>query len=103
VQDHARRLKAEVIRLEGQLDSLERDWRRLPRLLTLLVLTVPIALAWDVVAAVLFGIGVVIMTGVGAYLVSTRKGEYKTELESVRRDLRHVQQQARDGRALTSG
>lgn len=88
--DQRERLEAEIGRLQGELESLERDWQRLPWFATLLVLAIPAGLLWGGMGVALTVVGVVLLIGTAAYLISVRKNEYRTELESVRRDLKIV-------------
>lgn len=82
------KLEAELERLQVQLDSLERDWKRVPFLSSLLVLAIPAAIVWGALAAALVIVGVASLMGTAAYLISVRKNEYRGEMETVKRDLR---------------
>lgn len=93
MSDAKRRLEGELVRLRGQIDSLERDWQRLPRMLVLAVLAVPAGVLWGALAAALVALAVMILVGVGGYLIQVRKNEYRTEMETVQRDLRTLERQ----------
>jgi hypothetical protein len=86
-------MRTELTRLQGQIDSLERDWQRLPRMLVLWVLVIPAGLLWGPLLAAVVGLGVLILVGVGGYLITVRKSEYRGEMETVRRDLRILEGQ----------
>jgi hypothetical protein len=92
--DQSQRREAELSRLRAQIDSLDRDWQRLPRMLGLAVLAIPAGFQWGVLAAFLTILGTVILVGVGGYLIRVRKAEYQTEMDTVRRDLRVLEKRS---------
>lgn len=87
VNDRIQRLEAELIRLQGQLDSLERDWRRIPWLSAFFLLVIPAGIVEGALGVALVILGVVTLMGVAAYLITVRKNEYRGEMDSIRRDL----------------
>jgi hypothetical protein len=93
VNDPTPRMRAELARLQRQIDSLERDWQRLPRMLVLWVLVIPAGMLWGPLLGALVGLGVLILVGLGGYLITVRRSEYRGEMETVRRDLRILEGQ----------
>ena len=88
--DERERLVAEVARLEGLMESLERDWQRIPKLFGTAILAVPVGFVWGVPAAI-FVVGLAAsLVGVGVYLVGVRRNEYRSELEQVQERLAEI-------------
>ncbi|MFW6051327.1 MAG: hypothetical protein ACODAU_09145 [Myxococcota bacterium] len=87
MSDRKQRLEAELERLQRELDSLERDWKRVPWFAALLVLTVPAGILWGAVGALLVILGTGALMGTAAYLIAVRKNEYRGEMRDVRRDI----------------
>ncbi len=82
-----RKLEAEVERLKVLLASLERDWRRIPWLLSTTLLTIPALILWGLGGGVLVLLGALLFAATAAYIVSVRRREYNGELRDVRRTL----------------
>ncbi|MFW5925274.1 MAG: hypothetical protein ACOCV4_03855 [Myxococcota bacterium] len=94
MEERKRRLEAEVERLQGELESLERDWKRLPYYAVLLVLAIPAGILWGGLAVALVIGGTATLIGTAAYLISVRKNEYRSDKDSVKRDIRTLEERS---------
>ncbi|MEZ4390473.1 MAG: hypothetical protein R3A48_05205 [Polyangiales bacterium] len=80
-------LEARLTTLEGLLKGLERDLTRIPWLLALLVLAVPVGIIWHWVAVVFLVFSVLTLVGTSIYVTWGHQNEYRTERDLIRREL----------------
>jgi hypothetical protein len=80
-------LEARVKTLDGLLLGLERDLSRIPWLLVLLVLAVPVGIIWSWVAVVFVAFSVLTLVGTSIYVTWGHQNEYRAERDLIRREL----------------
>ncbi|MAQ18094.1 MAG: hypothetical protein CMN30_25270 [Sandaracinus sp.] len=80
-------LEAELVRLEGLLGDLEKDWSRVPYAFALLILAVPAYLKWGFMGSSLTILTVVSFVATAYYLIGVRKAEYRGEMAEIRMDV----------------
>lgn len=83
-----RRIEEQIAWCRRNLDSLARDRRRLPWLLVLLALGVPVWWFWGGVAAALLAGAVIFTVASGLYLVWGHQTEYQQKIAKLQRELR---------------
>ena len=83
-------LQNELTRLEGLLQDLERDWKRVPYALVLVLAAIPMYLQFGVLGSSLTILTVVSFIGTAYYLIGVRKAEYRGEMEEIRLDLQRL-------------
>ena len=87
-------MEAELIRIEGLLGDLDKDWSRVRYAWALLALAIPAYLKWGTMGWSLTLLGVLSFVGTAYYLIGVRKAEYRGEMEELRlgmERLRHIE------------
>lgn len=80
-------IEIELVRLEGEANVLERDWRRIPYLAVLVVLAVPVYYVWGAIAALGAVLAVPCLVVTALYLIGVRRYENKQNIEELRAQL----------------
>lgn len=84
------KLEGEIVRLQGLLDGLDRDWRRLPWLLAPLLAAPGFFYFGGGLPGLLYTLAVFSLFVTGGYLVKVRKDETRNDLREVNFELRVV-------------
>jgi hypothetical protein len=80
-------LEREIHRLVRELDELEREWERLPRLLPGVLVAVPAGMALGVPIAFLVATLYVALLGTRMYLIGVHRAEHRDLLAHCWREL----------------
>lgn len=73
--------------LDAALLGLERDLKRIPKLLVFIVLAVPAGIFWTWVAVVFVAFSVLTLVGTSIYVTWGHQNEYRAERDLIRREL----------------
>lgn len=84
------KIEAEIAWSQQQLQSLERDWRRLPYIALLLLLAIPGGYFWGGLGALIAVVGTLIIGAISAYLVTGHKSEYEDKIRDLKKDLQRL-------------
>ncbi len=90
-QDKAERIRAEMLRLSGLIDDLDRDWQRLRWSGALIPFTGLVFLISTVGWAILYLFAVGGFFSTALYLIAVRKREYEAEIAQLQLDLSVVE------------
>ena len=77
-------LEDELVRLEGLLGDLEKDWKKVPYAFVLLLGAIPAYLKYGTLGSSLTILTVVSLVATSYYLIGVRKAEYRGEMEEIR-------------------
>jgi hypothetical protein len=91
-------MEAELTRIEGLLEELEKDWKRVQYMFVLLLAAIPAFLLYGPMAASLTVLTVVSLAATSYYLIGVRKAEYRGEMEEIRLGMERLETlEARSG------
>lgn len=77
-------MEEELVRLDGLLHDLEKDWKKVPYVLVLALGAIPAYLAYGTMGSSLTILGVLSLVAISYYLIGVRKAEYRGEMEEIR-------------------
>lgn len=80
-------LEARLTNLDALLLGLEQDLRRIPKMLALLALAIPMGIFVSWVAVVFTVFSVLCLVGVSIYVTWGHQNEYRVERDLIRREL----------------
>lgn len=86
-EERRAKIEAEIAWCNAQLQSLERDWRRLPYIALLLLAVVPAGYVWGGMGAFIATVGTVVIAAISAYLIAGHKSEYEDKIRALKKDL----------------
>lgn len=83
-------LRDRLERHRAHMESLDRDARRVPWLLGVAVLAIPIGYFWGLAAAVVAVVAAVFLVGSAYYLIWGHRGEYLQKIAELQQELRRL-------------
>ncbi|MBO6936705.1 MAG: hypothetical protein JJ863_17160 [Deltaproteobacteria bacterium] len=92
MSEKRQKMEAELVRLEGLLAELEKDWKKVPYAFVLLLGAIPAYLKYGTLGSSLTILTVVSLVATSYYLIGVRKAEYRGEMEEVRLGMERLAQ-----------
>lgn len=84
VSEKREMMEAELVRLEGLLADLEKDWQKVPYAFVLLIGAIPAYMKYGTLGSSVTILAVVSLVATSYYLIGVRKAEYRGEMEEIR-------------------
>ena len=85
-------LEEELVRLEGLLGDLEKDWKKVPYAFVLLLGAIPAYLKYGTLGSSLTILTVVSLVATSYYLIGVRRAEYRGEMEEIRMGMERLEE-----------